>query len=175
MANTAPGGSPLLRAIDALVAGLGRASAWLCLAMAVLVGVVVVVRRMALGGNTALQDGVLYLHAAAVSVALAYTWQLGGHVQVDVLSRRYPEAGLLWQRVLGTLLLALPTALWLLISSVPYAAASWRVLEGSADAGGLPGVFLLKTLIPFSAALLTLQALALLSRDLIHLTFEPPA
>ena len=72
-------GPVVLCIIEALVAGLGRAGAWLCPAMAVLVCVVVVLRRVAVTGGTALQEGVLYLHAAAISVALAYTWQLGGH------------------------------------------------------------------------------------------------
>ena len=39
--------------------------------------------------------------------------------------------------------------------------------EGSAEPGGLPGVYLLKTLIPLMAALLLLQGLSEFSRALL--------
>jgi len=41
-----------------------------------------------------------------------------------------------------------------------YVAASWAAREGSRDPGGLPGWYLLKSLLPLSAALLMLQAVA---------------
>ena len=48
----------------------------------------------------------------------------------------------------------------ILVFSLPYVASSWRVLEGSSEVGGIPGLFLLKSLIPLTAALLLLQGLA---------------
>ena len=50
-------------------------------------------------------------------------------------------------------------------SSLDYVAASWRVLEASREPGGLPGVFLIKTLIPVSAGLLALAGLSQLLRS----------
>ncbi len=46
-----------------------------------------------------------------------------------------------------------------------YVAASWSVFEGSREAGGLPAVFLLKSLILVMAALLSLQAFAQAARN----------
>ena len=60
----------------------------------------------------------------------------------------------------GTLALLLPTCTVIIIYSVPYAAGSWRLLESSVEAGGLPLVFVLKSLIPLSASLLFLQGLS---------------
>ncbi len=43
---------------------------------------------------------------------------------------------------------------------MPYAERSWSILERSQDVGGLPLVFLLKTMIPAFAALMALQGVA---------------
>jgi TRAP-type mannitol/chloroaromatic compound transport system permease small subunit len=51
----------------------------------------------------------------------------------------------------------MPFAIFVFWSSLPYARFSWSVLEASSAPGGLPGVFLLKTLIPIMAALLFFQ------------------
>ena len=45
--------------------------------------------------------------------------------------------------------------------------SSWQVMEGSREAGGLPGVFLLKSLILVMPVLMVLQTLAGLLRDLL--------
>ena len=60
----------------------------------------------------------------------------------------------------GHLFLLLPVAGLVLATSLPYAASAWRILEGSSEVGGLPGVFLLKTLIPLMAVLLLVQGLS---------------
>ena len=62
--------------------------------------------------------------------------------------------------LLGTVFLLLPTCGYLLVESLPYVASSWRVLERSREAGGLPALYLLKTVIPLMAGLLMLQGLA---------------
>jgi TRAP-type mannitol/chloroaromatic compound transport system permease small subunit len=48
----------------------------------------------------------------------------------------------------------------LIVLAFPYVVRSWTILERSRESGGLPLVFLLKTLIPAFAALLALQGLA---------------
>ena len=59
----------------------------------------------------------------------------------------------------------MPLSLAIVIVSWDYTLKSWAVLEGSAEVSGVPAVFLLKTLIPVSAALLFAQAAAMAWRD----------
>jgi TRAP-type mannitol/chloroaromatic compound transport system permease small subunit len=66
--------------------------------------------------------------------------------------------------LLGHLLLLLPVCGFVFLTSLPYVQASWRILEGSADVGGIHGVFLLKTLIPVMAVLLFLQGMSEIAR-----------
>jgi TRAP-type mannitol/chloroaromatic compound transport system permease small subunit len=44
--------------------------------------------------------------------------------------------------------------------SLSYVGNSWPILEGSAEVGGIPAVFLLKTLIPLTGVLLIFQGIA---------------
>jgi TRAP-type mannitol/chloroaromatic compound transport system permease small subunit len=58
----------------------------------------------------------------------------------------------------GTLIFLLPFCIFLLVIAWPYVANSWKLLETSREAGGLPLVFLLKSLIMILPALLLGQA-----------------
>ena len=61
----------------------------------------------------------------------------------------------------------------LALLSIPYAARSWAILEGSREASGLPIVYLFKSLIPLFAVLLGLQGLAQAIRA-AGVLFGPP-
>ena len=76
------------------------------------------------------------------------------------------------------MLLLLPTCVFVFWSSLDYVANSWSVTEASREAGGLPGLFLLKTAIPLTALLLAAQGVAEALRSILNLradAVEPPA
>ena len=60
--------------------------------------------------------------------------------------------------LLGSLLFLVPFCIFILIIAWPYVGNSWKLLETSREAGGLPLVFLLKSLILVMPALLLGQA-----------------
>lgn len=139
---------------------LGRAVAWAMLAMALLTAAIVVL-RYALGQNTILlQEGVGALHVLALMLGIAYTLLEKGHVRVDIVHSRLGEGRSRLVDAFGHIFLLLPVAALIFLTSLPYVAQSWRVAEGSAEVDGLPGVYLLKTLIPVMAALLFAQGLS---------------
>ncbi|HEX7036242.1 MAG TPA: TRAP transporter small permease subunit [Pseudomonadales bacterium] len=127
----------------------------------------IVVLRYALNeGSILLQEAVLYLHAVVFMLGIPYTLKADGHVRVDlVYSRLGPRARTVID-LIGHVLFLLPVAGVLLLYSQSYVARSWRILEGSSEVGGIPGVFLLKTLIPVLAVLLVLQGLAEIARGI---------
>jgi len=147
-------------AIDRVNAAIGRAAAWCCLYI-VLAEFAVVVLRYALGmGSIRLQESVLYAHAALFMLAAAWTLQIDGHVRVDIFyGRATPRARALVD-LFGALVFLFPFAIVLGTLSVPYAARSWAIFEGSRETSGLPFVYLLKTLIPLFAVLIGLQGVA---------------
>ena len=146
--------------IDRLNHRLGRAVAWLTLAMAVAVAAIVLLRYAFAQNTILIQEAVGYAHGLVLMLGIAYTLKEGGHVRVDILYSGRSPRWRAWVDLLGHLFLLLPVAGLMLATSLPYAASAWRILEGSSEVGGLPGVFLLKTLIPLMAALLLLQGLS---------------
>ncbi len=160
MASGTPFSARLVRLLDAVSDVTGRAIAWLTLAM-VLAAVAVVVLRYGFGiGRIWLQESVTWMHAAVFMLGAAWTLRQDGHVRVDVLYRRMSPRRQALVDLAGTVFLLLPTCAYLLLESLPYVASSWRVLERSREAGGLPALYLLKTVIPAMAGLLMLQGLA---------------
>lgn len=154
---------------------IGRITAWCCL-YAVLAEFAVVVLRYALGiGSIRLQESVLYAHAALFMLAAAWTLQIDGHVRVDIF---YAQARPRTRAAIdlgGALIFLLPFAAVLAKASIPYVARSWDILEGSREAGGLPFVYLLKTLIPLFALLLGLQGVAQTIRAALALIGPSPS
>ncbi|HSN73232.1 MAG TPA: TRAP transporter small permease subunit [Steroidobacteraceae bacterium] len=171
---TQPPRSEIARAIvagiDALNERIGRAIAWLTLAM-VLVVVAIVIGRYFFGfGAQWLTESVTWMHAAVFMLGAAYTLRHDEHVRVDVFYRTATARRRAWADLAGTLLFLLPFCAFLLYEGIPYLLASWRIGEGSREAGGLPALYLLKGLIPLAAALLALQGCALLLRSVLVLT-----
>lgn len=152
--------APLQRAADAASEAAGRFAAVLAVVLVVLV-FALVLARYGLGiGSVAVQEAVLWLHATIFLLGMAYALRHDAHVRVDVFSQRWSAATRAWVEFAALLLLLLPFCLFMIVISWEYVAASWATHEGSRDPGGLPGWYLLKSLLPLSAALLVLQGLA---------------
>jgi TRAP-type mannitol/chloroaromatic compound transport system permease small subunit len=103
----------------------------------------------------------------------AYTLLNEGHVRVDVFYRGASLRYKAWVDLLGSLLLILPLVLTVWVVAVPYVENSWARLEASREAGGLPGLFLLKSVILAWCVLMGLQSLAMAGRSLLLLAGDP--
>lgn len=144
----------------------GQAVSWLTLAMGV-AGFAVVVLRYAFDlGWIWLQESVTWMHALVFMLGAAYTLRHDEHVRVDVLYRRFDARGRALVDLAGTIFFLLPLCAYLVYESLPYVESSWRVGERSREAGGLPALYLLKTVIPVMAVLLALQGIATALRAL---------
>jgi TRAP-type mannitol/chloroaromatic compound transport system permease small subunit len=154
----------LPRVLDAVLAALGSLLTAL-VPIVVLLCFGLVTARYGLGkGSIAAQEAMLWLHALVFMLGAAFALQQNRHVRVDVLHQRMSARAQAWVEAGGLLLLLLPFALFMLWISLDYVAASWQMQESSREPGGLPGVYLLKALIPFAAWLLAVQAVALMIR-----------
>lgn len=146
--------------VDTLNEWVGRAIAWLTLAMVLLMFTMVVLRYGFDWNSLALQESVTYLHALVFMAGVAYTLRHDEHVRVDIFYRQMSPRRQALVNLLGALFLLVPVCLFILVESWDYVARAWRILEGSRQTGGLPLVFLLKSFIPLMAGLLLLQGLA---------------
>lgn len=130
----------------------------------------VVVLRYAFGeGSIILQESVMYMHALVFMLGIPYALKADAHVRVDLFYSRLGSHGRALVNLTGHLLALLPVAMVMILYSRNYVSNAWRVGEGSAEVGGIPGIFLLKTLIPVCAVLLILQGIAEIGRCLTTL------
>ena len=155
--------------LEQLAEYTGRVIAWATLLMVLITFLVVMLRYAFDLGWIALQESVTYLHATVFMLGAAYTLKHQGHVRVDIFYQKMSARGRAWVDLLGTLLLLFPVCGFISWVGWEYVSDSWRVLEGSREAGGLPGVFLLKSLILLLPLTLGLQGMASLLRNIMLL------
>ena len=136
----------------------GQSVAWLTLVMVVLTFSIVVFRYGLNQGWIWLQESVTYMHAAVFMLAAAWAFQADEHVRVDIFYRDKPIRHKAWVNLVGTLVFLVPFCIFLLAVGWDYVAASWSAMESSREAGGLPLVFVLKSLILTLPLLLLMQA-----------------
>lgn len=152
--------------IETFIDRIGRAVSWLTLAMVLTTFLVVVLRYVFNTGWIALQESISYMHALVFLIGASYTLKYDEHVRVDIFYRKLGDKGRAWVDLLGSLFILLPVMIFIIWISWDYIFNSWVVLEDSREAGGLAGVFLLKSVILLMAGLLILQSIALILRSL---------
>ena len=157
----------LLVSTEAFIDWSGRTVSWLNLLLVLVTFIVVVLRYVFAIGSVALQETSRFLHASIFLVGMAYTMQQDAHVRVDIFYARCSKQTKAWIDLFGAVFLLLPFMLFITWISWQYIVDSWSVLEGSREAGGLPGVFLLKSLILAMTCLLSLQAFTQIARNII--------
>jgi len=156
-----------VKAVDACTELLGRGVAWLTLLMVLLTFSIVVLRYGFNLGWIAMQESVLYFHGFVFMLGAAYTLKHDGHVRVDIFYQKYSAKQKAWLNLFGSLLLLLPVCIFIFFISFNYVISSWQIMEQSSEAGGLPLVYLNKSLILLLAITLSLQGLAEITRNVL--------
>ena len=151
--------------LELLVKRCGRAVSWFTLALVILTFAVVVLRYGFNLGWIWMQESITYLHAAVFMLAAAWTLSDDGHVRVDIFYRDASPRRRALVNMAGIVLFLVPFCVFLLAIAWDYVASSWRLMEGSREAGGLGAVYLLKSLILLLPALLLMQCLPMLRRN----------
>lgn len=150
----------VVHSIDRFTDVGGRVLAWLALAMGVLTALIVVMRYGFNFNSIYIQELVVYLHGTLFMLGAAYTLKRGAHVRVDIFYRGFSPRTRAWVDALGGIVFLMPFCLFVLGVSWQFVAESWAIREISSEPGGIPAVFLLKSLIPLMAMNLLLQGVA---------------
>ena len=107
-----------------------------------------------------LQELIMYIHALIFMLGISYTLKEKAHVKIDIIYNILTKENQNLVSSVGILLFVLPTSLFISYISLDMVFQSWRVLEGSSEAGGLNLVFILKSLIPVTGILIFFQGLS---------------
>ncbi len=106
-----------------------------------------------------LQESITWMHGANFLLAAAYTLNREAHVRVDIFYAKMSRRKQALVDFVGTLILLLPTSVFIAWASWPALLLSWRVGEISSEAGGLPAIYLLKSLLLIMPLLLILEGI----------------
>jgi TRAP-type mannitol/chloroaromatic compound transport system permease small subunit len=159
--------SKLVRIIDSFTEMLGKMISWLTLLMVLLTFTIVVLRYGFNLGWIAMQESVLYFHGIVFMLGAAYTLKHDGHVRVDIFYQKFSLTQKAWVNLIGGLVLLMPVCVFIFFISINYVLAAWQIMERSSEAGGLPLVYLNKTLILTLAVTMVFQGLAEVLRNLL--------
>lgn len=145
--------------IDAFTDLVGRATSWLALALALVMGANVLLRYGFSLGWIWSQELEWHLMVPICLLGMSYALLHGEHVRVDVLfqsfSPRAKHAVDIAAAILGMLLSILVIRL-----SIHYVMQSWDANEGSPNPGGIDHRYVIKSLIPIGFALFLMQSLS---------------
>ena len=157
--------------VERAIIRIGEAAAWLTFVMALVTCLVAVLRYGLSLGWIWLQETITWMHAAVFLLAAGYTLARDEHVRVDIFYREMSPKRKALVNLSGCLLFLLPLSAGLLLGSLEYVQTSWLIQESSREAGGLvyPFPSLLKTLLPITGALVTLQGLVICTRSAAEL------
>lgn len=159
----------VVRAICALNTLLGRIFAFASLAVVLICFVVVVMRYAFSTGSVPLQDLYVWLNGMMFMGIAGYTLMRDGHVRVDIFYREAAVRTRALVDLFGCVVFVAPFV-WVVVRwGWPYVERSWALGEGSANYGGMQGLYVLKSFLFVFAAVIALQAVAMALRSILVL------
>ncbi len=159
----------IVRAIGGLNWLIGNVFAWLAVGIVVVCFTVVVQRYVFSITHLWMQDLYVWLNGAMFTAVAGYALLRNDHVRVDIF---YRPASLRWKAIadmIGVVIFLLPFMWVVFVYGLPFVQRSWRLYEGSANIGGMPGLFILKTFILVFAVVVALQGIAMFLRSILVL------
>jgi TRAP-type mannitol/chloroaromatic compound transport system permease small subunit len=158
-----------IRAVSGLNRIVGMTLSWLALAT-VLVCFTVVVQRYAFRTSFVwMQDLYVWLSGAMFTGVAGFALLRDDHVRVDIFYRPLSVRGKAIADLIGVSVFLLPFVGVVATYGWEFVARSWRLQEASANFGGMPGLFILKSFILVFCALVGLQGLAWAARSILVL------
>ena len=170
----------ILRFVEKMSKHLHTLSGFLCLALVVLTLEQVVSRYFFSESSIAIQELQWHVFAAIFLLASAYALKNEDHVRVDILYARMSPATRLKIDTFGLVVFLIPSMTLLAyygfeytmqsrsytgVNSATHPILAWLLQgEGSANPGGLPARWILKSFIPLFAVLNILQATLVILR-----------
>jgi TRAP-type mannitol/chloroaromatic compound transport system permease small subunit len=169
------------RMIDAMNDRFGVVAIWLVL-ISCLVSTGNAISRYTLSiSSNAWLEVQWYMFAAMVFLGGPFTLKVNEHVRVDLVYSSVSERTRIWIDLLGGILFLLPICILLIYFTWPFFLDSWRINEGSSNAGGLVR-WPVKLLLPLGFTLMALQGVseiikrigALLESYRLEFAYEKP-
>lgn len=155
--------------ICAINAVVGTILSWLSVGIVLVCFTVVVQRYVFAVSHVWMQDLYVWLNGAMFTGVAGFALLRDNHVRVDIFYRPASPRKKAVIDLVGVVLFLLPAMYVVWTYALPFVQRSWRYAEGSANVGGMPALYVLKTFILAFAALIALQGVAMILRSVLML------
>jgi TRAP-type mannitol/chloroaromatic compound transport system permease small subunit len=159
----------LLLGVDRISTALGKAFAWLIVALTVLITWEVLSRKLFSSSHPWTFDAQMMMYGVMFMMAGAYTLAKNGHVRGDVLYGFFPPRVQASIDLVLYVFFFLPGAAAMVYAGYIYAAESWAIREHSTITVDGPPLYPVKAFIPVAGALIMLQGIAEIVRCIVCL------
>jgi len=151
-----------LKFLSKIIDILGNFCSLLMLLMIVNVFYDVIMRYFFNDVSIGMQELEWHLFAGMFMFGIAYTLKEDAHVRVDIFYDVMSEKKKAIINIFGSVVFALPITLLILYFGSDYASEAYSMGEGSADPGGLPHRWIVRSVIPLSSFFLVLAIIHVL-------------
>lgn len=159
----------VVRMISGLNAIVGNIFSWLSLGIVIICFTVVVQRYVFATSYVWMQDLYIWLNGAMFTAVAGFALMRGDHVRVDIFYRPAKARTKALVDMFGALFFLLPFCAIVYVYSMPFVLRAWSYMEASANVGGMPGLYILKSFIIVFVGLLALQGVAMILRSIVVL------
>ena len=128
----------LSRGIDAVNSRIGKWLSWLILVAVLVSAVNASVRKVFDTSSNAWLELQWMLFGAVFLLCSPWTLAVNEHIRIDIINNLLPQRIRNLIDLVGHSLFLLPLTVVMIVTSLPFFMASWRIGEQSFSAGGLP-------------------------------------
>jgi TRAP-type mannitol/chloroaromatic compound transport system permease small subunit len=159
----------LLLGVDRISTAVGKAFAWLIVALTVLITWEVLSRKLFASSHPWTFDAQMMMYGVMFMMAGAYTLAKNGHVRGDVLYGFFPPRLQASIDLVLYLFFFVPGAVAMVYAGYIYAAESWAIREHSTITVDGPPLYPVKAFIPIAGGLILLQGIVEIIRCIVCL------
>jgi len=149
-----------MKYIDALTEYIARFTAFILIALTLLVVYDALNRYLFHTGSIALQELEWHLFDLIILLGIAYALKEGAHVRVDIFYARFKPRTRAYIDLVSQIFLILPFSFLIIYMGFDFVLQSFVQHEGSSNPGGLPYRFIVKSLILISFSVLIVQSVS---------------
>ena len=153
-------------ALDGASELFGKIASWLTSVLMLLIIGDVVLRYLFNVSHVWVTELEWHIFALIFLLGAAYTLRHDAHVRVDLFYAGFSEKKKAFINLLGVCLFLIPWCLVVIRASIRYATNSYLIQETSPDPGGLPALWIIKSMIVVAFILLLLQGVSLLLKSI---------
>jgi TRAP-type mannitol/chloroaromatic compound transport system permease small subunit len=159
----------VLNILRKIIDSVGHLCSLLMLLMVLNVFYDVIMRYFFNDVSIGMQELEWHLFGAMFMFGIGYTFKEDGHVRVDVFYDQMTIRSQAFVNIFGSIVFALPITLLILYFSIDYTYQAYEMGEGSADPGGLPYRWIIRSVIPISSVFLTLSIVYIVLNEVENL------